>query len=75
MALPLAHGELMGDSVCRILLQMESLLVKGGAIQELMKDRLSDTAALFSGLSHEESKAVLRCLKICNIRGEHILQS
>lgn len=60
---------------CRVLLHMEALFARGGEIHELMKGKLADAAALFSGLSHEESKTVLRCLKMSNIRGEHILQS
>lgn len=58
-----------------MLLQLETLFSRGGDIHELMKGKLADAAALFSGLSHEESKTVLRCLKMSKIRGEHILQS
>jgi hypothetical protein len=69
-----AHAAQTGKC-CRVLLQMETLFARGGGIHELMKGRLAEAAVLFSGLSHEESKTVLRCLKMSKIRGEHILQS
>lgn len=58
-----------------MVLQLEDLFKKGGKVSEIMGEGLKDSAVLFSGLSSQESKAVLRILKSCKVPSEQILQN
>ena len=60
---------------CRAVLHIEALFQEGGRMDLAMRNRWKEAAALFSGLTAAESKAMLARLTSQGLQQNHILQA